>query len=85
MKNCSNCALKEVEFSDLSTTIDDSFIHVNNKMYGLCKSGNNEKLKTFYLENDREAVLDCFEQTEAEKRLDRLINLADNLLKTAKE
>jgi hypothetical protein len=84
-----DCVLKETRFSDFDK-ITDEFSQVNDKMYVKCQAGYTENLVNFYMKNgslNRSQITDtmeCFTQSEHTKKLDRLISLAENLLKEVK-
>lgn len=86
--NCFNCEHKRIGFSDLSNTT--GMMQVSDKLYVTCAAGRSD-IARFYRENgslrheEVTARLPCFTAAEAEKRLDRVIALAEEMLKRAKE
>jgi hypothetical protein len=85
--NCFSCEHKRIGFSDLSDVT--GMTQVSDKLNVLCAAGW-PYIAEFYRENGslkREEVtirLPCFIATEADKQLDRMITLADELLNTVK-
>ncbi|MHA7962818.1 hypothetical protein ACX93W_01650 [Paenibacillus sp. CAU 1782] len=86
--NCFNCEHKRIGFSDLSDVT--GMTQVSDKLYVQCAVAE-PYIAEFYRENGslkREDVtvrLPCFTTTEADKQLDRMIALAEEMLDTAKE
>lgn len=82
--NCSTCVFKKVAFSDISNVND--MLQVEGTYFVKCLAGNDTKALEFHKLYSKipyggaDVEMDCFEQTEVSKSMDRILGLADKLL-----
>lgn len=88
--NCTECKHGHMKFTDIGRDVDDTFVQYRDTAYVKCDQGNSDLILKFYIDNgvkNRKDITDkviCFEPTEGNVRLDRLLNLMDELLKETK-
>lgn len=95
MGKCNNCKHGRTAFEEGMNSIDGMTLLSENKdsclgnMYGICDNGNQDTFVKWWkagigIPSSETKDVDCYESTEHTKKLDEMIELADDILNTLK-
>ncbi len=84
MKNCIDCKHKRTAFSDISSV--QGLEQIDGRWFGICAEGHTNDLIKFLSENGKRNRLEvneelpCFEASDFDKGIDRILELSNKLL-----
>ena len=96
MGKCNNCKHGKTEFEKGTNSIDGMTLLVEKtnsvlgSMYGICENGNQDTFVKWWknsigVPSSQNPEVPCYESTEHTKRLDEMIDLADDILTSLKK